>query len=81
VLAIYAFEAVPNGSPARAAVEASNQMKRDQAAAFEAVLPSARVVRLENARHDVFRSNESEVLQEIRDFIARLPKPGDNPIR
>jgi alpha-beta hydrolase superfamily lysophospholipase len=56
-------------------------MKQDQVAAFEAGVPSARVVRLENARHDVFRSNESEVLQEIRDFIARLPKPGDNPIR
>lgn len=36
-LAIYALEALtgPDGSPARAAVEARNQMKRDQAAAFE----------------------------------------------
>jgi pimeloyl-ACP methyl ester carboxylesterase len=82
-LAIYAFEALPrpDGSPARAAAEARNQMKRDQAAAFEGGVPSARVVRLENASHDVFRSNESEVLREIDDFIRSLPKPGDTSKR
>jgi pimeloyl-ACP methyl ester carboxylesterase len=80
VLALYAFEAVrgPDGSPARAASEARNQMKRDQAAAFEAGVPSARVVRLDNASHDVFRSNESDVLREINDFVNNLPKPGDS---
>jgi alpha-beta hydrolase superfamily lysophospholipase len=49
-------------------------MKQDQVAAFEAGVPSARVVRLENASHEVFRSNESEVLREIHDFIDGLPK-------
>jgi non-heme chloroperoxidase len=80
-LAIYAFEPVSGseGSPARVAVEARNQMKRDQAAAFQAGVPSARVVRLENAGHDVFQSNASEVLREINDFIQGLPKPGDRP--
>ena len=52
-------------------------MKRDQAAAFQAGVPSARVVRLENAGHDVFQSNESEVLREMNDFIKRLSKQGD----
>jgi len=83
VLAMYALEAVrgPDDSAARAGVEARNQMKRDQAAAFEAGVPSARVVRLENASHEVFRSNESEVLREIHDFIEGLPKSGDSPKR
>jgi non-heme chloroperoxidase len=81
VLAIYAFEGVsgPDGSPDRADVERRNQMKRDQAAAFQAGVPSARVIRLENASHDVFQSNESEVLLEMNDFIRSLSKPGDSP--
>ena len=81
VLAIYALEAVngPDGSPGRADVEKRNQMKRDQAEAFQAGVPSARVVRLENAGHDVFQSNESEALREMNDFIKSLPKTGDTP--
>jgi len=79
VLAIFAFEPVqgPDGSPNRVAAEARNQMKRDQAAAFEAGVPSARVVRLENASHDVFRSNEADVVREIEGFIKSLPNLGD----
>jgi non-heme chloroperoxidase len=81
VLAIYAFEPVsaPDGTPARVAVERRNQMKRDQAAAFQAGVPSARVVRLENASHDVLESNESDVLREMNDFIKNLPKADGNP--
>jgi pimeloyl-ACP methyl ester carboxylesterase len=76
VLAIYAFEAIhgPDGSAARSAGETRNQMKRDQAAAFQAGVPSARVVRLEGASHNVFESNEADVLREINDFIRSLPK-------
>lgn len=79
VLAIYAFEPVSGaeGSPPRVAVEARNQVKRDQSVAFQGGVPSARVVRLENAGHDVFQSNESEVLREMNDFIKGLPKPGN----
>ena len=79
-LAVYALEGAsgPEG-PARKAVEARNQMKRDQAAAFQAGMPSARVVLLENASHDVFQSNESEILREMNEFIKSLPKPGDHP--
>ena len=81
VLAFYALEPVsgPDGSPARVAVEARNQMKRDQAAAFQAGVPTARVVRLDNASHDVFMSNESDVLREMDEFIRTLPKPGAIP--
>lgn len=81
VLAIYGFEAVsaPVGSSVRVAVEARNQMKRDQAAAFQAGVPSALVVRLESASHDVFLSNESEVLREMDEFIETLTKPVGSP--
>jgi hypothetical protein len=54
-------------------------MKSDQAASFQSGVPAARVVRLENASHDVFQSNEFEVLREMNDFIKHLPKPGDSP--
>jgi alpha-beta hydrolase superfamily lysophospholipase len=75
-LAVYALEAVGGSEgSARKAVEARNQMKRDQAAAFQAGVPSARVVLLENASHDVFQSNESEILREMNEFIKSLPKP------
>jgi pimeloyl-ACP methyl ester carboxylesterase len=40
--------------------------------AFEKALPSSRVVRLPGAAHQVFTSNEAEVLKEMRDFIGGL---------
>lgn len=44
-----------------------------QAAAFERAIPSARVVRLAHASHDVYRSNEADVLREMNAFISTLP--------
>ena len=44
-----------------------------QAKAFQAGVPSARVVRLPNAEHYVFLSNEADVLREMRQFLAGLP--------
>jgi pimeloyl-ACP methyl ester carboxylesterase len=44
-----------------------------QADAFAAGIPSARIVRLPNADHYVFRSNEADVLQEMNAFLAKLP--------
>ena len=44
-----------------------------QAKAFEAGVPSACVVRLPHARHEVFSSNEEDVLREMNAFIATLP--------
>jgi pimeloyl-ACP methyl ester carboxylesterase len=44
-----------------------------QAAAFARANPSAHVVRLPNANHYVFRSNEADVLREIQAFVGGLP--------
>ena len=43
-----------------------------QTKAFEKGVPSARVVRVPHANHYVFLSNEAEVLQEMRAFLAGL---------
>jgi hypothetical protein len=43
-----------------------------QAKAFEDGVPSARVVRLAQAYHIVFLSNEADVLREMRAFFATL---------
>jgi pimeloyl-ACP methyl ester carboxylesterase len=45
-----------------------------QADAFQAGIPSAHVVRLPNADHYVFRSNEADTLREMNAFIATIPK-------
>lgn len=79
VLAIYALPhevpaAIANDSVRRAAAEAIDLATTGaQADAFEKGVPSARVVRLPHANHNVFRSHEIEVLREIRAFIASLP--------
>ena len=46
-------------------------------AAFRRGVPTARIVVLPNANHYVFKSNEAEVLRDVRAFIDRLspPKP------
>ena len=41
--------------------------------AFEAGVPSAHVVRIPNADHYVFQSNEAQVLKETEAFIGKLP--------
>ena len=41
--------------------------------AFEAGVPTARVVRMPNANHFIFLSNESDVLREINAFLAKFP--------
>ena len=42
--------------------------------AFAAGVPSAKVIRLPNANHYVFRSNEAEVLRAMNDFLDTLPQ-------
>ena len=64
ILAIYALPPAPGDLPV--GTEA-------QAKAFEAGVPSARVVRLPHARHEVFSSNEEDVLRQMNAFIATLP--------
>lgn len=60
-----AFYAVPHDSADAADVQA-------QATAFERGVPGARVVRLTNATHWVWESNEGDVLREMNAFIGRL---------
>lgn len=43
--------------------------------AFESVVPSATVVRLRNANHYVFRSNEADVTHAMNDFLDKLQQP------
>jgi non-heme chloroperoxidase len=62
-----AFYAVPPDSTDAADVQA-------QATAFERGVPGARVVRLTNATHWVWESNEADVLREMSVFIGRLPE-------
>ncbi|QNI38359.1 alpha/beta hydrolase [Edaphobacter sp. 4G125] len=59
---------------ARAAMEANDKRNvEDQIAAFERQAPSAHVVRIPNADHYVFNSNEADVLREMNAFISTLP--------
>jgi pimeloyl-ACP methyl ester carboxylesterase len=43
------------------------------AASLERLVPSARVVRFPHANHQIFLSNQVEVLREMKDFIKNLP--------
>ncbi len=64
ILAIYAFP--------KPGIEPSPS-KEAQVNAFEAGVPSARVVRLPNASHHIYKSNEEDVLREMRAFTDTLP--------
>lgn len=41
--------------------------------AFEAAVPSARVIRIPNASHAIYRSNEADVMRNINAFATTLP--------
>ena len=75
VLAIYAIPPPPD--PAKdgpfSPTEAERAWAAAQANAFEAGVPTAHVVRIQNAEHYVFKSNEADVLREMNDFLAKLP--------
>lgn len=79
ILAIFAVPpdigSVLAGDPeGRATLEARYVEKyAPQAAAFEKATPSAHVVRLAHADHEVYRSNEADVLREMKAFISTLP--------
>jgi pimeloyl-ACP methyl ester carboxylesterase len=77
ILSIYAIPhdsgAFYSDPTARAAAEAVDAASNEaQVKAFEIGEPSARVVRLPRANHYVFLSNESDVLREMRIFLARM---------
>jgi non-heme chloroperoxidase len=66
--------ALRNDSTAKAAIVANDLVVTSrQADAFTAGIPSAHVVRLANADHYVFRSNQADVLREMNTFLAKLP--------
>ena len=70
ILAIYA---APHRLPESASAEdREDKMTFAQASAFEKGLPSARVVRLPNAGHVIYRTNEADVLREMHAFMAGL---------
>jgi len=79
ILAIFAvpsyFGSMAANDPAvRATFEANVRASIDaQAKAVERGWPSARVVRIPNADHYVFQSNEADVLREMNAFIGSLP--------
>ena len=77
-LAIFAVphdEAVPT-DPTHQAAAAAFELKRstDMSNAFAVGVPSAKVIRLPNADHYIFRSNEAEVLRAMNDFLGKLPQ-------
>jgi pimeloyl-ACP methyl ester carboxylesterase len=78
VLAIYAFphdlRSIPDEAARKKAEDSDPIISGEQSKAFAAGVPSARVVRLPNADHYVFRSNEADVLREINAFLQGLPR-------
>ncbi|HEY3989427.1 MAG TPA: alpha/beta hydrolase [Acidobacteriaceae bacterium] len=78
ILAIFAvphnFDGVFRDNPAVKAAMVAADLARTSLLAndFEAGLPSAHVVRLPNADHAVFISNEAEVFREMTRFMASL---------
>lgn len=44
----------------------------DQAKAFESQVPDAQIIRIANADHYIFRSNEAEVVQDMNVFVKSL---------
>jgi hypothetical protein len=51
-----------------------NIIKAKQLKAVEAGIPHSRVVRIANADHYIFITNEAEVLLEMRAFLSALEK-------
>ena len=77
ILAIYAyphaFAGADNDPKKRAALEAEDRdYTGAQADAFERYVPSAKVVRLPYAQHNLVRFHEAEVIKEMNAFMSSL---------
>jgi pimeloyl-ACP methyl ester carboxylesterase len=79
---VLALFALPQETPPAMARDSVLQARADSISlansgphvnAFERGIPGSRVVRVAHANHYIFRSNEAEVLREIRAFVAGLP--------
>jgi pimeloyl-ACP methyl ester carboxylesterase len=79
VLAIFAiphdFGPANKGAPAIEALIEAHDLEHgeQQIEAFERQVPAAHVVRLAHATHNIFISNEADVLREMNSFIGSLP--------
>lgn len=65
VLAIFATQRDPDPN--------EEAWRERQIRAFEAGIPSAHVVRLAHADHEVFATNEADVIREMTTFLKALP--------
>jgi non-heme chloroperoxidase len=69
---------VPDTDAGRAQAKLAAQFEQEyiggEIKAFEAAVPSARVIRIPNASHAIYRSNEADVIGEIKAFTARLSR-------
>lgn len=78
-LAIYAcphnWDRFPAGDPARKAALVADDTARCTAwaDAFSQGVPTAHIVRIPNADHYVFNSNEADVVREMNAFLTKLP--------
>lgn len=76
ILAVYAyphdFSSITDEAVRKSAQESDPRIAGEQSKAFEAAFPSAHVVRLPNANHYVFLSNEADVLREMNTFLNSL---------
>ena len=76
-LAIYAVAKLPDSAAKpdpSAETDNDRAWKDTQARAFEAGVPTAKVVRIKDADHYVFKSNnEAETSRAMNDFLATLP--------
>ncbi len=75
---VLAFFAIPSASgpgdkPGTGWSEPTRAWQAAQIQAFEMGVPTAQVVRLQNADHYVFKSNETEVEREMNAFLSKLP--------
>jgi non-heme chloroperoxidase len=74
VLAFFAFSGSTKDSDQRSEAEKNNFEHSDrQANALQRQVPTAIIIRLPHASHEIYRSNEADVLREMDAFIKSLP--------
>jgi pimeloyl-ACP methyl ester carboxylesterase len=76
ILAIYAVpkDFGSQGVPSPLTPEVMDAEINAQATAFEKSVPGAHVVRIPHANHNVYRSNEADVLREMNAFLSTLKR-------
>jgi non-heme chloroperoxidase len=77
VLAIFADPhnmggGTPTDEMQKAAAARDAEFTEGQATAWERMVPTAKVIRIPNANHYVFKSNEAEVLKDVEEWVDGL---------